>query len=113
MATLELIKLVKRYEDVVSVRGIDFSAGASEFVCLLGPSGCGKTTTLRMIAGLVNPDEGEIRVDGRSYALPVPLILLVALGAVLVVVLATAVAARGILASMSPSLLRTASDDVD
>jgi hypothetical protein len=48
-----------------------------------------------------------------SYALPVPLILLVALGAVLVVVLATAVAARGILASMSPSLLRTASDDVD
>jgi hypothetical protein len=48
-----------------------------------------------------------------SYALPVPLILLVALGAVLVVVLATALAARGILASMSPSLLRTASDDVD
>jgi putative ABC transport system permease protein len=48
-----------------------------------------------------------------SYALPVPLILVVALGAVVVVMLATAVAARGILASMSPSLLRTASDDVD
>jgi hypothetical protein len=48
-----------------------------------------------------------------SYALPVPLILSVALGTVLVVVLATAVAARGILASMSPSLLHAASDDVD
>ena len=68
MATLELIKLVKRYEDVVSVRGIDFSAGTGEFVCLLGPSGCGKTTTLRMIAGLVHPDEGEIRVDGRMIS---------------------------------------------
>jgi hypothetical protein len=48
-----------------------------------------------------------------AYGLPAALILLVALGAVLVVVLATAGAARGILASMSPSLLRTASDDVD
>jgi putative ABC transport system permease protein len=48
-----------------------------------------------------------------SYALPVPLILTVALGAVFVVVLATALAARGILTRMSPSLLRTAPDDVD
>ena len=48
-----------------------------------------------------------------SYALPVALILLVALGAVLVVLLATALAARGILNIMSPSLLRTAADDVD
>ena len=65
MATLELIRLAKRYEDVVSVDGIDLSVGAGEFVCLLGPSGCGKTTTLRMIAGLVSPDDGEIRVDGK------------------------------------------------
>src|SRR5215468_2287855 len=65
MATLELIKLAKRYQDVVSVGGIDLSVGAGEFVCLLGPSGCGKTTTLRMIAGLVSPDDGEIRVDGK------------------------------------------------
>jgi len=65
MATLELIKLTKRYQDVVSVHEIDLSVSAGEFVCLLGPSGCGKTTTLRMIAGLAHPDEGEIRVDGR------------------------------------------------
>ncbi|MGH2910162.1 MAG: hypothetical protein ACRDK8_12800, partial [Solirubrobacteraceae bacterium] len=48
-----------------------------------------------------------------SSALPVALILVVALGAVLVVVLATALAARGVLTNMSPSLLRTAADDVD
>src|SRR5262249_38753019 len=70
MATLELIKLVKRYEDVVSVGGIDLLVGAGEFVCLLGPSGCGKTTTLRMIAGLVHPDDGEIGVDGRLISSP-------------------------------------------
>jgi iron(III) transport system ATP-binding protein len=65
MATLELVRLTKRYQDVVSVDGIDLTVSAGEFVCLLGPSGCGKTTTLRMIAGLVNPDEGEIRVGGK------------------------------------------------
>ncbi len=39
-----------------------------EFFTLLGPSGCGKTTVLRMIAGFLEPDEGEIRLDGRSVA---------------------------------------------
>src|SRR5205823_5781640 len=65
MATLELETLTKRYPGVVPVSGIDLSVDHGEFVCLLGPSGCGKTTTLRMIAGLVEPDEGEIRVGGK------------------------------------------------
>ena len=65
MATLELETLTKRYPGVVPVNGIDLSVDHGEFVCLLGPSGCGKTTTLRMIAGLVEPDEGEIRVGGK------------------------------------------------
>ena len=65
MATLELHELTKRYPGVVSVDAIDLSVGHGEFVCLLGPSGCGKTTTLRMIAGLAEPDDGEIRVNGR------------------------------------------------
>ena len=65
MATLELVGLSKRYQDVVSVDRIDLSVARGEFVCLLGPSGCGKTTTLRMIAGLAEPDGGEIRVSGR------------------------------------------------
>src|SRR2546430_8273594 len=65
MATLELEQLTKRYPGVISVDAIDLSVAHGEFVCLLGPSGCGKTTTLRMIAGLAQPDDGEIRVGGK------------------------------------------------
>jgi iron(III) transport system ATP-binding protein len=65
MANLELVDLTKRYADVVSVDGINLSVEHGEFVCLLGPSGCGKTTTLRMIAGFLEPDAGEIRVSGK------------------------------------------------
>jgi len=65
MATLELEQLTKRYPGVISVDAIDLSVAHGEFVCLLGPSGCGKTTTLRMIAGLAQPDAGEIRVGGK------------------------------------------------
>src|SRR6266545_6542785 len=65
MASLDLAKLTKRYPGVVAVDAIDLSVGHGEFVCLLGPSGCGKTTTLRMIAGLLEPDAGEIRVGGK------------------------------------------------
>jgi iron(III) transport system ATP-binding protein len=68
MATLGLHKLTKRYGSVVSVDAIDLSVDHGEFVCLLGPSGCGKTTTLRMIAGLAEPDDGEIRVGGRTMS---------------------------------------------
>ena len=64
MAKLELEGLTKRYAEVISVDGISLSVEHGEFVCLLGPSGCGKTTTLRMIAGLLEPDAGEIRVGG-------------------------------------------------
>jgi iron(III) transport system ATP-binding protein len=65
MANLELEGLTKRYPGVVSVAGISLAVEHREFVCLLGPSGCGKTTTLRMIAGFLEPDAGEIRVGGK------------------------------------------------
>src|SRR5258708_40293437 len=65
LANLELTGLTKRYPGVVSVDGISLSVDHGEFVCLLGPSGCGKTTTLRMIAGFLEPDAGEIRVGGK------------------------------------------------
>src|SRR5256886_10250976 len=65
MANLEIENLTKRYPGVVSVDGINLSAERGEFVCLLGPSGCGKTTTLRMIAGFLEPDAGAIRVGGK------------------------------------------------
>src|SRR3954468_620369 len=65
MTHLELDRLAKHYGGVRSVDGIDLAVEPGEFVCLLGPSGCGKTTTLRMIAGFLEPDGGEIRVDGK------------------------------------------------
>jgi iron(III) transport system ATP-binding protein len=65
MAHLELDNLTKLYPGVRSVDGISLAVEEGEFICLLGPSGCGKTTTLRMIAGFLEPDAGEIRVAGK------------------------------------------------
>jgi iron(III) transport system ATP-binding protein len=67
---LELDKLTKRYGGVNSVDGVSLAVDAGEFICLLGPSGCGKTTTLRMLAGFLEPDAGEIRVDGKTISKP-------------------------------------------
>ncbi|HQR26252.1 MAG TPA: ABC transporter ATP-binding protein [Nocardioides sp.] len=58
--------LVKRYDDVRAVDGLDLEIRAGEFFSLLGESGCGKTTTLRMIAGFEEPDEGRVVVDGED-----------------------------------------------
>ena len=67
---LELSGLTKRYGGVASVDGIGLAVQRGEFICLLGPSGCGKTTTLRMIAGFLEPDAGEIRVAGKAVSAP-------------------------------------------
>ena len=75
MASLELRGLTKRYGGTAVVDGIDLEIEHGLLVCLLGPSGCGKTTTLRLIAGFVEPSAGEIRVGDRvisSPALTVP-----------------------------------------
>ena len=62
---LELRCLRKSFDGSPVVAGIDLALAPGEFVSLLGPSGCGKSTTLAMIAGFIEPDAGEIRVDGR------------------------------------------------
>jgi multiple sugar transport system ATP-binding protein len=62
MADVTLSKVIKKYDDVLAVRGIDLDIQDHEFVVLVGPSGCGKTTTLRMIAGLEDITDGEIRI---------------------------------------------------
>src|SRR5262245_44215149 len=64
MAEVRLRKVVKRYEEVEAVRGIDLDIADQEFVVLVGPSGCGKSTTLRMIAGLEDITGGDIMIAG-------------------------------------------------
>ena len=62
MAEVSIKKVVKKYDEVLAVRGIDLDIDDHEFVVLVGPSGCGKTTTLRMIAGLEDITDGEILI---------------------------------------------------
>jgi putative spermidine/putrescine transport system ATP-binding protein len=66
MARLELINLSKRYGDHAAVADVTLEVADGEFLVLLGPSGCGKTTTLRMIAGLVEPSGGHARIAGAD-----------------------------------------------
>jgi NitT/TauT family transport system ATP-binding protein len=84
-----------RHARVPAVEDVTLSVETGQFVTLIGPSGCGKTTLLRMVAGLLDPDEGEVSVFGSSVA--------------------RAVAAKGIgLVPQSPALLpwRTVLDNV-
>ena len=58
--------LVKHFDRVVAVDGVNFSVGAGEVVGLLGPNGAGKTTTLRMLAGILTPTSGQVLVNGTD-----------------------------------------------
>ncbi|HKH68891.1 MAG TPA: sn-glycerol-3-phosphate ABC transporter ATP-binding protein UgpC, partial [Reyranella sp.] len=64
MAQVTLRKVVKMYDEVQAVRGIDLDITDKEFIVLVGPSGCGKSTTLRMIAGLEEISGGDIAIGG-------------------------------------------------
>ena len=55
---------------LVALYNISLAIKKNEFVSLLGPSGCGKTTLIRIIAGLIPSDKGEVRVDGRTVTAP-------------------------------------------
>jgi putative spermidine/putrescine transport system ATP-binding protein len=63
---LRLEGLVKRFDDVAAVAGVDLDLPPGKLISFLGPSGCGKTTMLRMIAGLERPTEGQISLDGED-----------------------------------------------
>jgi multiple sugar transport system ATP-binding protein len=65
MARIELRGIQKRFGAIWGVRDVNIDIANEEFVVFLGPSGCGKTTTMRMIAGLDEPTEGEIRMNGE------------------------------------------------
>ena len=70
MASVELRGLTKRFGDAAVVDNVSLTVEHGRLVCLLGPSGCGKTTTLRLIAGFVEPSAGEIRVGGELVSTP-------------------------------------------
>jgi iron(III) transport system ATP-binding protein len=70
MAAVELSSLLKRYGGVAAVDGLSATIAHGSLVCLLGPSGCGKTTTLRLLAGFLDPDGGTIRVGDRVVSEP-------------------------------------------
>ncbi|TIW50192.1 MAG: ABC transporter ATP-binding protein, partial [Mesorhizobium sp.] len=63
---LELRGISKSFGALTVVKDVSLDVQAGEFVSLLGPSGCGKTTTLRMIAGFIAPDEGQIILGGKD-----------------------------------------------
>src|SRR3954462_5371195 len=68
--SVELRNLTKRYGPLAVVDDISLTIDHGRLVCLLGPSGCGKTTTLRLIAGFVEPSAGEIRVGDKVVSSP-------------------------------------------
>ena len=66
MADVWLRRVSKAFADKQAVQGLDLGIADGEFVVLLGPTGAGKTTTLRLIAGLEQPDAGTIHIGGRD-----------------------------------------------
>ncbi|MDH7503605.1 MAG: ABC transporter ATP-binding protein [Verrucomicrobiota bacterium] len=63
---IELINLVKKFGDLVAVNNVTLTVPRGEFFALLGPNAAGKTTTIKMIAGLMKPTSGSVRVSGHD-----------------------------------------------
>ena len=66
MSEIELSGVTKRFGSVVALDDLSLDVGDGELVCLLGPSGCGKTTLLRVVAGLEQPDAGQVLFGGAD-----------------------------------------------
>src|SRR6516225_5004446 len=63
---LLLTGVSKRYGDLEVLKPTDLAVGPGETIVLIGPSGCGKSTLLRLMIGLIRPDTGSVRFDGRE-----------------------------------------------
>jgi NitT/TauT family transport system ATP-binding protein len=69
---VEVRSITKTYDEVVALENVDLGFPAGQLSAVLGPSGCGKTTLLKIIAGLLAPDAGEILVQGQQVTGPGP-----------------------------------------
>ena len=72
MARIQLKNIAKRWGATTAVEPMSLDIGDGEFLVLLGPSGCGKTTTMRMVAGLEDPSEGDVWIGDRCVNLLEP-----------------------------------------
>ena len=63
MATLQLSNVVKSFDKITIIQGINLTVSDGEFVVFVGPSGCGKSTLLRIISGLETATSGDIHID--------------------------------------------------
>lgn len=72
MSRVRLVNISKHYGSTLAVENVNLDVAEGEFVTLLGPSGCGKTTTLRMIAGLIDPSAGRIYFDEQDVTYVAP-----------------------------------------
>lgn len=68
MPEVELRNIAKRFGKVTASSDINLKIADGEYVTILGPSGCGKTTLIRMIAGIIEPSEGQVIIDGKDMA---------------------------------------------
>ena len=66
MNTIELKNIYKTFDDDLILNNLNLNIKQGEFLTLLGPSGCGKTTTLRIIAGFIKPDKGEVIFENKK-----------------------------------------------
>lgn len=66
MSSVKIVNLTKSFNNIEILKNINIDINQGEFVTLLGKSGCGKSTTLKLIAGLINPDSGDILFDEKS-----------------------------------------------
>ena len=66
MATIKLTNVIKRFNDIETIHGVDLDIQDGEFVVFVGPSGCGKSTLLRLIAGLEGITDGTLEIGGKN-----------------------------------------------